>query len=57
MESLDLALVIMTERADLKEMRDCKVIPGEEVIPRHQVLYEVMRQKEEKQEKDQRKVD
>ena len=23
---------ILTRRADLKEMRDCKVIPGEEVV-------------------------
>ena len=27
---------IMARRADLKEMRDCKVIAGEEVVSQHQ---------------------
>ena len=38
---------IMTRRADLKEMRDCKVIPGEEVVSQHQLLCAVRRIKEE----------
>ena len=38
----------MTRRADLKEMRDCKVIPGEEVISQHRLLCAVMRTQEEK---------
>ena len=29
---------LMTRRADLKEMRDCKVIPGEEVVSEHRLL-------------------
>ena len=39
---------IMTRRADLKEMRDCKVIPREEVVSQHRLLCAVMRTKEEK---------
>ena len=31
---------IMTRRADLKEMRDCKVIPGEEVVSQHWLLLQ-----------------
>ena len=38
----------MTRRADLKEMRDCKVIPGEEVVSQHRLLCGIMRMKEEK---------
>ena len=33
---------IMTRRADLKEMRDCKVIPGEEVVSQHRLLCAVL---------------
>ena len=29
---------IITRRVDLKEMRDCKVIPGEEVVSQHRLL-------------------
>ena len=32
---------IMTRRAVLKEMRDCKVIPGEEVVSQHLLLCAV----------------
>ena len=39
---------IMTRRADLKEMRDCKVIPGEEVVSQHWLLCAVLRTKEAK---------
>ena len=39
---------IMTRRADLKEMRDCKVIPGEEVVSQHRLLCVVLRTKEAK---------
>ena len=39
---------IMTRRADLKEMRDYKVIPGEEVVSQHRLLCAVLRMKEEK---------
>ena len=39
---------IMTQRADLKEMRDCKVIPGEEVVSQHRLLWAVLRTKEAK---------
>ena len=39
---------IMTRRADLKEMRDCKVIPGEEVVSQHRLLCAVLRTKEAK---------
>ena len=46
---------IMTRRADLKEMRDCKMIPGEEVVYQHRLLCAVLRTKEAKQEKEQRK--
>ena len=38
---------IMTRRADLKDMRDCKVIPGEEVVSQHLLLCAVMRTQEE----------
>ena len=38
----------MTRRADLKEMRDCKVIPGEEVVSQHRLLCAVLRTKEVK---------
>ena len=38
---------VMTRRADLKEMRDCKVIPGEEVVSQHRLLCAVLRIKEE----------
>ena len=38
---------IMTRRADLKEMRDCKVIPGEEVVSQHRLLCAVLGIKEE----------
>ena len=40
---------IMTRRADLKEMRDCKVILGEEVVSQHRLLCAVLRTKEAKQ--------
>ena len=40
---------IMARRADLKEMRDCKVIPGEEVVSQHRLLCAVLRTKEAKQ--------
>ena len=49
--------VIMIRRADLKEMRDCKVTPGKEVVSQHRLLCAVLRTKEEKQEKDQGKED
>ena len=39
---------IMTLRADLKEMRDCKVIPGEDVVSQHRLLCAVLRTKEAK---------
>ena len=39
---------IMTLRADLKEMRDCKVIPGEEVVSQHRLLCAVLKIKEAK---------
>ena len=39
---------IMTRKSDLKEMRDCKVIPGEEVVSQHRLLCAVLRTKEEK---------
>ena len=39
---------IMTRRAGLKEMRDCKVIPGEEVVSQHWLLCAVLRTKEVK---------
>ena len=39
---------IMTRRADLKEMRYGKVIPGEEVVSQHWLLCAVLRTKEEK---------
>jgi hypothetical protein len=39
---------ILTRRADLKEMQDCKVIPGEEVVSQHWLLCAVLRTKEEK---------
>ena len=39
---------IMTRRADLKEMRDCKVIPGEAVVSQHRLLCAVLRTKEAK---------
>ena len=39
---------IMTLRADLKEMRDCKVIPGEEGVSQHRLLCAVLRTKEAK---------
>ena len=39
---------VMTRRADLKEMRDCKVIPGEEVVSQHRLLCAVLRKKEAK---------
>ena len=38
----------MTRRVDLKEMRDCKVIPGEEVVSQHRLLCAVLRTKEAK---------
>ena len=38
----------MTRRADLKEMRDFKVIPGEEVVSQHRLLCAVLRIKEAK---------
>ena len=42
---------IMTRRADLKEMRDCKVIPGEEVVSQHRLLCAVLRTKEAKRKR------
>ena len=39
---------IMTRRADLKEMRDCKVISGEEVVSQHRLLCAVLTTKEAK---------
>ena len=39
---------IMTRRADLKEMRDSKVIPGDEVISQDRLLCAVLRTKEAK---------
>ena len=38
----------MTRRADLKEMRDCKVIPGEEVVSQRRLLCAVLRTKQAK---------
>ena len=40
---------IMTGRADLKEMRECKVIPREEVVSQNRLLWAVLRTKEAKQ--------
>ena len=39
---------IMTRRADLKEMRECKVIPGEEIASQHRLPCAVLRTKEVK---------
>ena len=39
---------IMTRRAYLKEMRDCKVIPGREGVSQHRLLCVIMWTKEEK---------
>ena len=39
---------IKTRRADLKEMREYKVIPGEEVKSQHRLLCAVLRTKEAK---------
>ena len=39
---------IITRGADLKEMRDCKVIPVEEVVSQHRLLCAVLRTKEAK---------
>ena len=38
----------MTRRADLKEKRDCKVIPGEEIASQHRLLCGVIRTNDEK---------
>ena len=38
---------IMTRRGDLNEMRDCKVIPREEVVSQQRLLYAVLRIKDE----------
>ena len=45
----------MTRRADLKEMRDCKVIPGEEVVTHHRLLCAVLGTKEAKHKRRTRK--
>ena len=47
---------IMTRRADLKEMRDCIEIPGEEVVPQHRLLWAVLRTKETKHRKTRKKT-
>ena len=38
----------MTRRADLKELRDCKVMPGEEVVSQHRLLCAVLKTKQAK---------
>ena len=39
---------IKSRRADLKEMRECKVIPGEQIVSQHRLLCAVLRTKEAK---------
>ena len=46
----------MTRRAALKELRDCKVIPGEEVVSQHRLLCAVMRTKEDKHRRTGEKI-